>query len=483
MAAETPLPNLRQAAKKQLDEGNWRDAYETYQKLSLDAQNTGETLAADYLQAVQCLQNLQQESQLDGFRESVIDAHGEDWRLLVAAANSLRNGTQYGFLVGGEFRRGNQRGGGQYVMSTDRDRVRSLQLFDRARQLIAESDAALPDKAAFYRELAQAVASTRQYGDAWKLQDLTNLDDLPDYQVAQHRWGRWGGDQGQGAPVDADGNPVFYSIPESWDAAINDGERWRWALEQAVKNDPQARAAVDFEFAQFLRSQFGVQTMQQWGIVLPRFGDAINTAETANTAEKDESGPYAVHTLKDTETIARLATGVKRFTLPVEFNFITIYKRLAAADTPYAQSSLGELAQLYEDRQQYPKAADMWRENIRRFQDPHRHKQQRLDQIVGHWGRFENVQVQPARTGATVDFRFRNGKKVSFEAHEIKIPQLIDDVKAYLKRSPPQLDWQQIQIDNIGYRLVEQNERKYLGQRVAQWDVDLDPRPDHFDRR
>ncbi len=82
-----------------------------------------------------------------------------------------------------------------------------------------------------------------------------------------------------------------------------------------------------------------------------------------------------------------------------------------------------------------------------------------------------------------MDFRFRNGNKVAFTARSIKVPELIADVKAYLTSSPNQLDWQQVQIDNLGYRLVEQNQRKYVGEQVANWEVALDPRPQHFDRR
>ena len=38
------------------------------------------------------------------------------------------------------------------------------------------------------------------------------------------------------------------------------------------------------------------------------------------TRKEDESGTYALHTLGENETIARLATGIKRFKLPDEFN-------------------------------------------------------------------------------------------------------------------------------------------------------------------
>ena len=90
---------------------------------------------------------------------------------------------------------------------------------------------------------------------------------------------------------------------------------------------------------------------------------------------------------------------------------------------------------------------------------------------------------QPAGQGATVDFRFRNARKVSFEAHEIKVAKLLDDVKAYLRLNPQKLDRQKINIADIGYRLVQENQTQYLGDRVAQWlwlrRLPIHPRPHH----
>ncbi|MGH7172674.1 MAG: MG2 domain-containing protein, partial [Gemmataceae bacterium] len=110
-------------------------------------------------------------------------------------------------------------------------------------------------------------------------------------------------------------------------------------------------------------------------------------------------------------------------------------------------------------------------------------RRKRLDQIAGNWGRFEPGQVQPAGKKAVVDFRFRNGKKVAFEAHAIKIARLLHDVKAYLESNPGRPDWNAMNIGNIGYRLVEQNQQQYLGDKVAAWNVDLKPRPAHVDER
>ena len=108
------------------------------------------------------------------------------------------------------------------------------------------------------------------------------------------------------------------------------------------------------QFAEFLLNQFGVQTMAESGW---RFG----RAETDDTLE-EQSGVYALATLGEDETIARLATGIKRFKLPDEFNYIKIYQ--AVASNPKADLSdeaLEQLAQIFENRRQYSQAAGYWR--------------------------------------------------------------------------------------------------------------------------
>ena len=65
----------------------------------------------------------------------------------------------------------------------------------------------------------------------------------------------------QGAPVDADGKPIFYSIPKGFEQSDSDGQRWRWCLQQAVEFDAGRTNEVRMKFADFLQQQFGVQTM------------------------------------------------------------------------------------------------------------------------------------------------------------------------------------------------------------------------------
>ena len=479
-AAEPTLPELKETARTAMKKGNFKDAYEALRKYTLDPKADPKEVGGRMHEAIQCLQRLGRSDETDEYRDEVIKTHAKNWRLLWAAAESFLSGEQYGFIIAGKFQRGQHRGGGEWVQSSDRDRVRGLQLLEQAMPLTKdETDKA--SVARFYTTFARNILMHRGQAAAWRLQSLTDLKTLPDYDPAGFGWGRgrrWGGGVANqnGAPVDADGNPVFHAVPESWETAKSDGERWRWLLKQATETDKAVVPEVRYTFASFLRDQFDVQTMQTYGWFL---------GMQLDQEDKDESGPYAVHTLKETETIARLATGAKRFALPEEFNFIRLFRELAESGKgSYQEQARTMLAAIFTDRRQYPQAAKEWKRAIADYgPGPSDSRKNQLDQIVGNWGRFENVSVQPAGSEATLDYRFRNGKKVTIEAREIKIDKLLADVKAYLQSNPKQLDWSQVNIGDIGYRLIEQRQTQYVGERVTQFEQGLTPRDAHFDER
>ncbi|MCE5325169.1 MAG: alpha-2-macroglobulin, partial [Planctomycetaceae bacterium] len=468
--AQTPS-GLRARAQKLQRDGNWKEAYELFARLAKKDSNDLALTGGDLSNAVSCLGNIGRYDQADEFIEAVIKARATEWRVLQAAAQIYLNALpHYGYTIAGKFERGDHRGGGQYIDSYERDRVRSLQLMQQAMEQIKADDAKY-EVASFYDNLSQMLMGNRGWMESWRLQYLTNLKELPDYGEGADR------EPPQGAPVDEQGNPVYHTIPKSWADATSDGQRWRWALSEVVRYAPDRISQVDYQLAQFFQAQFGVQTLQEYRWFFGRF-------DSDDGGKKNESGTWALHTLGEDETIAKLATGIKRFNLPKEFNYIRIYQRLADSQNGYASSAMGNLCQEFENRRQYPKAAELWRANIKRFgDDSNQSKQKRLTQVVGNWGLFEPIMTQPSGKGATVEYRYRNGKKVSFEAFEIKIPALLEDVKAYIKRNPRRMEYQKINIADIGYRLVYENEAQYIGAKVAGWDLDLMPRAAHFDKR
>ena len=464
-------PGVREQLDKLFGQGNYKDAYEGYRKLALDAKDQPTKVGTDLTRAIRCLEHLGRVDEIDAFREAVIAVHQSNWRLLHAAAETCLDTQQdEGFLVAGKFYRGKPPGPGQYVSAVDRDRARALQLLvqgmDRARKASDRGAAGL-----YFVTLARAILGNRGESESWRLQTLTPIDVLPDYEPLG--FSVWGAGQAN-APVEADGTPVYYRVPESFTKARNDGERWRWALAQAVEVDPGLLNTARTTLAEFLVNQFGTQTIAGLG-----FGGE------ATEGRPESSGPYTLDTLKDEETIARLATGIKRFTLPDEFNPIKIYR--AIADDPktgHGEAALGALVTIFENRRQLDRAAQYLKRSLEVYGDHSvNQKKHELDQILGAWGQFDAMATQPAGRGGPVNFRFRNGRRVHFEAHEILVGKLLKDVKDYITSGPPQIDWQKIDINDIGARLVAQNQQQYLGRSVANWDLDLEPLPGHHDRR
>jgi uncharacterized protein YfaS (alpha-2-macroglobulin family) len=457
----------RATAAQAQKEGNFKDALEIYKRLIMEALPDGQT-HTDLRNAVICLNKLGRINEFDKLAEDTIQRHATDWRVLSEASRQYRSVNHSGAIVAGEFTRGpNRSRNAKYTTSIDRDRVRGIQLLLQAIELAGPKPGA-PQKssnkelARLYRELASSI---RQSQSGTTLAALTDFETLPDYSAGQ-RFRRFGYVSSQGAPVNEDGSPLLHAEPRNWGEAKSDGERWRFATMQMAELDPQLAATRDFEYAQFLQSQFGVQTL----------GGMFSQNNS-----KSKDGPWNVSTLTEDETIARLATGPKRFKLTAESNYIKLLARVSEGQSQFASIAMSQLASIFSNRQQYPRAAAILRTSLQKFGEQASIREQ-LDQIVGNWGRFENARVHAAGKGATVDFRSRNASEVKLTAKRIRTEKLLTDVKAYFQSRPKQLDSRKFNLNNIGYRLIRENETQYLGEQVAAWNLELEPPADHFDQ-
>jgi len=400
---------VRKQAQKAFRDGNWQDAGRLYSELCLKMANDPQKVASDLLQAWQCLRNLDRICELDELREKTIAKHANNWRLLAAAADSYSRNTHQGYLVAGQFYRGTHRGGGKFVNAVQRDRVQALQLMTRAMNLVIR-ESSKAEIANFYLQFAGIIFQTKGYRQPWRLQYLTDLTRLPDYEPGYgYNYGR----DSLGAPVDADGLPIFYQLPASFESAASDGERWRWLLENAAQLNPAFDARVKYIFATFLHSQFGVQTLSAYS---PFF--ARRLPEPNKSSLPEELRGYEVHTLTDSETLARLATGVKRFTLPDKFNYIVLFKQiLQIPDNGYIGNAARDLARIYENRRIYDQAVAYWK-IYKKYKSSY--ARQRIHQILDNWGAFEPVATQPSGRIPTLEYRFRNGSAVNFKAYRIR---------------------------------------------------------------
>ena len=467
--AQGPTPDLKQM-EKLYQQGNYKEAYEAAEKLFVDPNQDSKELSRLMYVPVQSLQRLNRYPEVDAFLEKAVEAQKDDWRVLQAISWQYQNLNHWGVINDNEFQRGPLRGGGKRVNSIDRDRTRALQLCVEAMK-VAQAKDAEPDMAGLFQHVAEFLINGGYGRGAWQLQYLTDISTLPDYDESYN----YGGSN-QGAPVDEDGNPIYYYVPKSWEAAKNDGERMRWAMEQVGKYSESHAVQVKLRWASFLSSQFGVQTLQQYQWFF---------APSGNDDENETPHLLQLNTLADNETIARLATGIKRFKLPDEFNHIKIWQDMIKEKSSQRGSAYDQLASVFENRRHYPKAAQTWKDAIADVgPGSNDYRRKRLEQIVNNLGQFQGGQVNAAGQGATLQYLFRNGKEVEFTAHAIKMEKLISDVKQYLKSNPGRIDYQKVQFQQVGEKILFQDGGDaYLGDQVAKWTEKVDPRPGHLDRR
>ena len=436
--------NDRERFDKLFADGNFKDAYEGYRGLALDARTEPDRVGTDLKRGIECLARLGRLDEIDDFRDGVIAIHHGNWRLLQAAAESFlddaQNGSPAATLDAGV--EGGAQGGAPlvltvpYVRVLERDRSRALQLLiqglDRARLD--------PDRRAAGLYFHDARPSPHAPpGRVWS---VGSSDPHASGHTARLEWAKRLLDPGH--QLNRMGHRSFTVCPRAlrrpgMTASGGAGHSHRPAWRMPACSTP--RCAV---LANFLRSEFGTQTIEWADIAREPFQGPSEAAR-----------PYALETLADDETVAQLATGIKRFKLPDEFNPIKIYQAIAGdPGTGHGEEALNILASIFVKRGQLDRVADYLKRSLEVYgEKDDRWKTKQLNQILGAWGEFAAARPQPAGRGASVDFRFRNSRRAHFEAHEILFDKLVKDVKDYFSPGPKLLD------PRRGHRFIPAHDR------------------------
>lgn len=453
---------LRDERDKLMERGLWREAVDHYrdQLMPLSDSQSGNDLE----KALRALSELEDWRDFDGLVESAVAAHPENADLLVAAARVYRNAPHFGRLIAGDFERtpgrwwSARRGGpdavpeanaGAIIDTSFRDFVRSFQL---TRQAIEHA----PESMQAWEELATHLSGR----EPWKLQTLTPIDTLPES-------GEPGPDGGtEGAPWTKDG-PLLYEIPASWETAKNDGERWRFALEQQARIHPPMRLYLTLRLAQFSRDQFGEQTLANLGWWRQQDPDSAK-------------GILEMDTLTEDECLAKTSDGVRRFRLPPEHHFIALYRSILDEHV----SAGDQLTEVFLNRRQYHKAREVLEHTIAKHGPGHDDTRKKLlAQIIGNWGRFDPAETVPAGTKPLLPLVFRNATSIHLTADPVDMEAVLADTIAYLKSNPRELDWQRVNPSRIASRLIQQKQSKFIGKPAATWEAKLSPRENHRDTR
>ncbi|MDO4586271.1 MAG: MG2 domain-containing protein [Planctomycetia bacterium] len=515
MNKENPVPECQKAIQQ---DQLFREVLDVLQPWTLEKKNDP-NLTSSLIEGIRlaesCFRTLGRTNEIDAYFEQLAAVYSDDWRVLSAVAELINNLNHNGAMIDNVFQRGVRP---SRVSAAKRDRVRAIQLMMKAFELVeieyaknksvenATTNSMENDICSFYHSFALCFETY----PSWKMQILTDYSTLPDYEDYNRNdsydmlggMGRIGGGQGRYnnfplAPVDEKGNPIFYFAPERLELAKNDGERWRYLYERACSVCP-SNSQLFLELANFAQRNFGIQTLQNYDYF-------SRNDQTLNENDDATDGVWSLHTLQDDETIARLANGIKRFKLPKEYSPLALYREAINRETQ--KNNLSKVSiQLnivteYVNRRQYNKAVSLLEEIFaeekiskennwgnRGDRSPYRQLIQTYEQLVKNWGRFEPKQSEAYKTDISLPFLFRNGSSVSFVAYEVRVPELLNDIKEFLptyskKGISDKLN--QINPEQLGLYLVnnEETREKYLGKQVAQWEIPLEPLAGHYDRR
>ena len=139
---------------------------------------------------------------------------------------------------------------------------------------------------------------------------------------------------------------------------------------------------------------------------------------------------------------------------------------------------------IFENRRQFDRAAEYWRKSHGRVRRPSTATKASGSTRSSATGAGSS-RHDPAR-------RARGDRRLPLPQRQegplrgprrSRSTKLLDDVKEYLRSQPAQLDWQQINIGNIGSRLVALNQAAVPGRTVAALGPRPEPLPEHFDGR
>jgi uncharacterized protein YfaS (alpha-2-macroglobulin family) len=458
---------LRKERDSLIDRGLWRDAVTFYQEklMPLSDEASGDDLG----KGVEALGQLNAWGEFDELVETAVAAHQDNASLLADAATAYQRAPHHGEIITGEFIRSRGYGGrrfpggdataesGQPVDTRYRDHVRSLQLLKQAVGVLMEP----PVGVRAWRQMAETFMAR----EAWKLQTLTLLETLPEWDEPGPEGGT------EGAPWKGEG-PVVYQLPKSWDAAASDGERWRWALSEQERLSPekQIAALMISQRASFAQSQFGVETLASYGWWQQQDPDSAK-------------GILQLDTLAEDECLTKTSDGVRRFKLGAEFHPIALYRSII--DNKRVGDDAGDaLVQIFLNRRQLDKALDVLDQTIKLhgLGDNDARKTLRK-QITGNWGRFEPTETVAAGTKPIMPLVFRNGRKIALTAAPVDMEAVLADTISYLKSNPKQLDWQRVNPSNIASDLIRKKGAKYIGKVSTKWEASLTPDDSYRDTR
>lgn len=453
---QTSTEQLVRDANAQMKSRNYRDAAKLFTE-ALERENIEPLSIADSLSKLgECSQRLRLEDDFEETLLSVVEKHGSSPEVILAAVtSSQRYLRSWGMVIDGEFHRNPNTRAGRSANVADLDRIRSLRWLVGV--LNDETTQATPSQTArIYLRMSEQLLQGRGSGMAWRLAELTDLAEKLDYtKITEHS-----SYQSSSAPVSEDGGPLLHSVPESLDQATTDGERLRYCLSQAAQSE-RLSGQAKLQWARFVESQFSVATLREF-----QWLGSWNQSED-NTSER-----LQLTSLSDSETLAELATGIERFSLPDDYHHIALYRELVdQAAGRESQRALQALANIYLNRRQYDRAIEVLKLGQEReypFADS------MLASIIDPRLRLEPLPPIVADSKAQLPITIRNAQRVELTLQPLDLERLYRELKVAAGRG----QWSQ--VTNPNHLLRDDAITNYFVGEAVTWSEDVDCPDNHW---
>ncbi len=423
-AQELKLKLDRDAMHQSFKEEKWKVSLR--QSVTNFSSVSDKLSAKDLKCAVSCMKKLNDYGVFDTLMNIAEVKHSKNMDVLLEGIESLKGAPTDSILVGDEYVRVKDV---DYAFrdTTARDRVRMLRFCEKAYSLRSELNKR--ETEALLDDWTKAVMFQRQYR-IWRLKTLTNVTELPDFRNedrVEH-------------PKRSNEELFFYEVPATYLDAKNDGERWRWLLNEQMKLSNERKADILHELASKLAKEFSVNRIYKFKDFFTGYEEEEEFAE--------KMGKLQLHTLADDQMLIMSKGVVERFTLPDNQNFIRMYKQSLELGNV---NSVDPLVDIYLTRGQNVKAADLLSNLLEKGEDPNIRRT--LEGITTGEGRF----LRPVRSYAKnqdkyIGLIFRN----------------ISSIQLTINEAP---------------NIADERTKRLLGKQVAQKRYDLKPRKGHWDKK
>ncbi len=267
----------------------------------------------------------------------------------------------------------------------------------------------------------------------------------------------------------------FFKVPQTFEDAQSDGERWRWALAQMEVLGGRHAADALFQRAMFMHGIFTTSNLSGLSGAAP----IIGRNPVPDTPE------MSLHTLDDDEFIVLAGGRLQRLLLPEEFAFLTALKKVAldtAADGLDRTRALDLVVNEWAARWQYDRIEAFLKTIPNGVANNPNGRWTRFSNVAAPGLRFERQPAQVAGKAAVLRVVSRNVAHAKFTAHAVDLRKVIADME---KRSQQPLDkndraaWKWSALEGLDVRLRDKNAAQWFSGKAITWVADL-PHVDHL---